>query len=61
MDSNYEKRQIKKQNSKWIDRKEKKTSAKKDRHPWYYTCHLVQSRIDKLANFDIHNNDVQRD
>jgi hypothetical protein len=61
MDANYEKRQIRKQNGKWIDRKEKKSNLKKERHPWYYTTHLVKSRIDKLANFDVYDNDVKRD
>jgi hypothetical protein len=62
MDANSEKKAIRKQNGKWIDREtSKKPRAYKDKHPWYYTCHLVKSRIDKLANFDINNNDIKRD
>lgn len=61
MDANYEKRQIKKQNGKWATREEKKRNLKKEHHPWYYTAHLVKSKIDKLANFDLYENDITRD
>jgi hypothetical protein len=61
MDANYEKRAIKKQNSKWTSRKESKRNIKKQNHPWYWTDYAVKSRLDKLANFDIHKNDIQRD
>lgn len=61
MDDNYQKRQIKKQNKDWAIRKEKKSNMKKDHHPWYYTCHLVKSRIENVSNYDIYKDDIHRD
>jgi hypothetical protein len=61
MDANSEKKAIGKQNKEWAQRKQKKRNLKSEHHPWYYTAHLVKSRIDQLANFDINNNEIKRD
>ena len=62
MDANYEKRQIRKQNKGWQERKTPNKKNHVDKaHPWFRTSYLVKSRIDKLANFDINNNDIKRD
>jgi hypothetical protein len=52
MDAEYEKRAIRKQNGKWIDRKKAKPNIKKANHPWYWTDGQSAQRIQNPGYFE---------